>query len=466
MKKSIKIRLVKNFMLIIIITVVILEIVLINGVKDYYYKNIEDILTNQIEFSIDYYLRYFSSDTLEDTIIDDVDAFWQHTTAQVQILNFDGELLMDSLGVANDNSNLYPDIKNAVNGQKGVWVGNVNYYSSPVMSVSIPIKDRDKIIGLIRFITSLKGTNDMIKSISFLLLGMGLIVIFISGIVSIFLADSIVRPLKEVTQIAEKMADGQLKVRSNVQLQDEIGKLSDTLNYMAEELIKKEQIKNDFISSISHELRTPLTSIKGWAITLRSEDFGGNEIVLDGLEIIEKESDRLSNMVEDLLDFSRFVSGRIKLENDEFQIKDTIEMIGKQLTPRAINNRIEFIINIDQNLGYMLGDENRIKQVLINLLDNAFKFTSEDGKVILNAYKEDDNLVLEVKDTGIGISEEDLPKIKEKFYKGKNSKSHSGIGLSICDEIVKLHNGIMEITSNINEGTKVTIKLPLREAFK
>ncbi|WP_353096471.1 HAMP domain-containing sensor histidine kinase [Tissierella praeacuta] len=466
MNKSIRIRLVKNFMLIIIITVVILEVVLINGVKEYYYKNIEDILTNQMEFSIDYYLRYFSSGTLEDTVIDDVDTFWQHTTAQVQILNFDGELLMDSLGVANDESNLYPDIKNAMNGEKGVWIGSANYYNSPIMSISMPIKDRGRIIGIIRFITSLKGTNAVIRAISLLLLGMGLIVIFISGIVSIFLADSIVRPLKEVTDVAEKMADGQLRVRSNIKLQDEVGKLSDTLNYMAEELIKKEQIKNDFISSISHELRTPLTSIKGWAITLKSEDFGGNEIVQDGLEIIEKESDRLSNMVEDLLDFSRFVSGRIKLENDEFQIKDTIEMIGKQLTPRAINNRIEFIINIDSNLGYMLGDENRIKQVLINLLDNAFKFTEENGKVILNAYKEDDNLVLEVKDDGIGISEDDLPKVKEKFYKGKNSKSHSGIGLSICDEIVKLHNGTMDILSNVNEGTKVTVKLPLREASK
>ncbi|MCQ4924225.1 sensor histidine kinase [Tissierella carlieri] len=463
MRKSIKTRLVKSFMLIIIITVVILEVVLINGMKDYYYKNIEDILSNQIEFSIDYYLRYFSLDRLEDIVIDDIDVFWQHTTAQVQILNSDGKLIMDSLGVTNDNSNLYPDIKKAINGEKGVWVGNVNYYNSPVMSVSAAIKDQDRVIGIIRFITSLKETNGVIRFISFLLLGMGVIVVFISGMVSVFLANSIIRPLQEVTRVAEKMADGQLKVRSNIELEDEIGRLSDTLNYMAEELVKKEQIKNDFISSVSHELRTPLTSIKGWAATLKCEDFGGNEIMLDGLEIIEKESDRLSTMVEELLDFSRFVSGRIKLENDEFQIKDTIEMIGKQLTPRAVNNRIEFIINIDQNLGYMLGDENRIKQVLINLLDNAFKFTSEDGKVILNAYKENDILVLEVKDNGVGISEEDLPKVKEKFYKGKNSKSHSGIGLSICDEIVKLHNGTMEISSSINEGTRVIVRLPLRE---
>lgn len=466
MRKSIKTRLVINFMLIIIITVVILEVVLINGVKEYYYRNIEDILSNQIEFSIDYYLRYFSSDTLEDIVIDDIDVFWQHTNAQVQILDPDGKLLMNSLGVINDDSNLLPDIRKAISGEKGTWLGTTSNYNYPVMAVSASIKNQDRVIGIIRFITSLKETNHIIWTISLLLLGMGIIVIFISGMVSVFLANSIVRPLQEVTKVAEKMADGQLKVRSNILLQDEIGKLSDTLNYMAEELIKKEQIKNDFISSVSHELRTPLTSIKGWAITLKTEDFSENEIVLDGLDIIEKESDRLSNMVEELLDFSRFVSGRINLEKDEFLIKNTLEMIGKQLTPRAVNNKIDFIINVDPNLEYMVGDENRIKQVLINLLDNAFKFTSEGGKVVLKAYKEEDNLVLEVKDNGVGILEEDLPKVKEKFYKGKNSKSHSGIGLSICDEIVKLHDGIMEISSTVNEGTLVIVRVPLGEVRK
>ena len=232
---------------------------------------------------------------------------------------------------------------------------------------------------------------------------------------------------------------------------------------MAEELIKKEQIKNDFISSVSHELRTPLTSIKGWAATLKSEELGDNHIMRDGLDIIENESDRLTRMVEELLDFSRFVSGRIKLENEVFNLRETVEIIGKQLTPKALNSKIEFLINIDPDLNTMMGDENRIKQVLINLLDNAFKFTPEGGKVILNAYKDENTVVLEVKDNGIGILEEELPRITEKFYKGKNSKSHSGIGLSICDEIVKLHDGTMEIASIVNEGTLVRVKLPLRE---
>lgn len=462
MKKSIKTRLVKNFMLIIIITVVILEVVLINGVKIYYYKNIKDILTNQIEFSSSYYLRYFSSDTLEDIIIDDLDVFWQHTTAQVQILNPDGKLLMDSLGVTNHSKDILPDVEKSIGGEMGFWVGNVKYYDKPVMSVSAPIKNENEIIGVIRFVTSLEETNTIIATISMLLIWMGLVVIFISGMVSVFLANSIVKPLQEVTKVAEKMADGQLKIRSNIELKDEIGKLSDTLNYMAEELIKKEQIKIDFISSVSHELRTPLTSIKGWAITLKSENLNGNEILLDGLNIIEKESDRLSNMVEDLLDFSKFVSGRIRLEKDEFSIKDTIELISKQLSPRAISHKVEFKLNIEPSITFMIGDENRIKQVLINVLDNAFKFTPKGGLISLNAKEEDSVIILKIEDNGVGIPEIDLPHVKEKFYKGKGSESHSGIGLSICEEIVRLHGGSIDILSKLNEGTTVIVRLPLK----
>lgn len=466
MRKSIKTRLVKNFMLVIIITVVILEVVLINGIKDYYYRNVEDILTNQLEFSIDFYHRYFSTSTLEDILIDDVDVFWRHTNAQVQILSLEGDLLMDSLGVTSQNYVKTSDIEKAKITGKGVWIGNVSYTSSQVMSITMPFKNQDNSIGFIRFISSLEETNKIIRRISIFLLWMGLSVIFISGMVSIFLANSIVKPLREVTTVAEKMADGQFKTRSNITLNDEIGQLSNTLNYMAEEIIKKEQIKNDFISSISHELRTPLTSIKGWAITLKSEDMRDSELLLDGLDIIEKESDRLTQMVEELLDFSRFISGRIRLEKAEFNIVNTINIIGKQLALKARNNKIDFHINIDDSLCTIIGDENRVKQILINLLDNAFKFTNEGGLVTLSAYKENGNLILKVEDNGVGIPEEDLPNVKEKFYKGRNSKSHSGIGLSICEEITKLHGGSLDIESIVNQGTIVKVALPIEGDIK
>ena len=462
-KRSIKARLIRNFMLVILITVIFLEFVLINGIREYYHQNVEDILTNQIEFSTNFYSRYFSSSALEDIIIDDVDVFWQHTSAQVQILSLEGELLMDSLGVTNNDLPISTDVRDAIEKGKGVWTGMVSYDTSPVMAVSMPLKYQGSSIGIIRFISSLKETNSIIAEITKFLLWMGLIIVSISGIISLFLANSIIKPLKEVTDVAEKLADGQFKVRSEVKINDEIGRLSQTLNYMADEILRKEQLKNDFISNVSHELRTPLTSIKGWAITLKGDEIPDKDLLDDGLDIIEKESDRLSLMVEELLDFSRFTSGRITLEKEVFHIKSTLDMIYKQLKPKAKNSNIEFIRNIDDTIETLTGDENRIKQVFINILDNAFKFTQEGGRVEFNALKIDNALLIEITDNGAGISELDLPYVTEKFYKGKNSNSHSGIGLSISDEIVKLHGGNMTIQSEEGKGTRVIVRLPLEE---
>lgn len=462
MKTSIKKRLVGNFMLVIIMTVLILEVFLANAVKQYYYKGFEEILSNQVILSADFYHRYFSSNPLEEIIMDDIDVFWRQTKAQVQILDRDGKILMDSIGALSSSDVINTtDVIRALEGVKGTWIGNVDYDTSPVMAVAYPLIVDGEIIGILRFVSTLKNVNNIIKNITQVFIIVGLIVVIISGIISLFLANTIVHPLKEVTGVAEEMAAGNLKIRSKKRADDEIGKLSDTLNYMAEELIRREELKNDFISSISHELRTPLTSIKGWAITLKSGDARDKELLLDGLDIIEKESDRLSNMVEELLDFSRFVSGRISLEKSQIDLMESIEQVGKQFQFTAKDKNIEFIIQYEPNLPHIYADKNRIKQVLINLLDNAFKFTPEGGRVELNARREGEDIIIEVIDNGYGIDEEDLPYIKEKFYKGKNSKSNSGLGLAICDEIVKLHQGSLEIESKLNQGTRVTVAIPI-----
>ena len=186
------------------------------------------------------------------------------------------------------------------------------------------------------------------------------------------------------------------------------------------------------------------------------------QLFKDGLKIIETETERLSDMVEDLLDFSKLISGKITLNKKETNINSLVGYIKRHMTPVAERNTIEFIVEYDENLPSAVLDENRIKQVLINVLDNAFKFTDPEGWVKFTTRIEGDILVMIVEDNGCGISEEDLPNVKQKFFKGKNSRSSSGIGLSVSDEIVRLHNGSMQIESQKGEGTKVTIKLPLK----
>lgn len=460
--KSIKQRLAINFIFIAIITVITLEVFLINIVKENYYKNLEESLNSQIRISADLYSRYFSDATLRENILNNVDTFWKQTKAQVEILDKNGKVLMDSIGVIPPNPINTEDVISAVNGERGRWIGSVDYDDERVMAISYPLKSGENIVGVLRFITSLREVNQDIKNIALMFIGFGCIVILISSFVAVFLANSITGPLKDVTEAAEKMALGDFKTKSIKAYDDEIGRLSDTLNYMAHEIVKKEELKNDFISSVSHELRTPLTSIKGWAITLK-HSYDDPEIISDGLDIIEAESDRLTNMVEELLDFSKFVSGQITLANENVNINNIIEHIRKQLTPRAARDNVDFKVLIEENMPITCSDGNRLKQVFINVLDNAFKFTPSGGSVILAASFEDNNFVFNVTDTGYGIAKEDLPKVKEKFYKGKTSKSQSGIGLSICDEIIKLMNGTFEIRSKLNEGTEIIITVPFKE---
>ncbi|MBC7088325.1 MAG: HAMP domain-containing histidine kinase [Tissierellales bacterium] len=456
MKKSIKSRLIKNFMIIIILTVLIIEITLITGVKEYFYKNVETIIINQLELSTTFYEKYFSSANLSDIVIDDVDAFWLHTNAQVQILDIEGKVLMDSLGFDHGEAIYIDEVTKVLTQGKYTYVGNVEYTNEPVMSVSMPLLRHNSPVGVMKFTTSLEVVNEDIKQISKVLILIGTVVIIISGIISNLLAKSIVKPILELTTIAEKMTDAQFKVRSKEYKDKEIDKLSSTLNYMAEEVTRREKIKDDFISSVSHELKTPLTSIKGWAITLKSYDNIDEAILKDGLDIIETESDRLANMVDELLDFSRFTSGRISLVKESLDLNQLCKSVANQLMPRAINNKINFNIFIPDEKIFIIGDLNRIKQVLINILDNAFKF-AENGNVDFVLYQEEDYAFIKISDDGPGISNEDLPHIKEKFYRGNNSNSHSGIGLSICDEIMKLHNGLFEIYSEETKGTTVLL---------
>ena len=463
--RSIRSKLLKNFLIVIILTVVILDILALLCLKGYYYKNTQDTLVNQLEGYINFYQKYFSNNKLIDNIYENMDVFWNTNQEQVEILDPNGKLLMDSYGIRDSYLLTTPDIQKAKEGEVGVWTGDVSSYNDKIMVVSKAIKsklDPNETIGIVRIIFSLKEVHKVIDSFSVLFLFISIIVIVLGIIMSLIIAKDIVSPIKKITDVAREMAKGNLNIRSDVTDNIEIAQLSKTLNYMGCEVEKREKLKNEFISSVSHELRTPLTSIKGWAITLKY-DCSDMDTVALGLDIIEKESDRLTEMVEELLDFSKLINGVISLNIKEHDVKSFIEYIENYMRPRAEREGKEFSITIDKNVGKGYFDENRLKQVLSNIIDNAFKFTEENGKISLNTKVEEEYLVFRVKDNGSGISSKDLPRVKDKFYKGKNSKSRNGIGLSICDEIVTLHRGILEIISKENEGTEIIIKIPLNQ---
>ena len=267
-------------------------------------------------------------------------------------------------------------------------------------------------------------------------------------------------PVTRINEVAKEIAAGQYGMRLHKTYDDEIGQLCDSINNMSDEIAKAERIKNEFISSVSHELRTPLTAIAGWSETLTSMGAQNPEDVMLGLDIIQKESRRLTQMVEELLDFARMESGRMTLNIEIFDIS------------RELYEAVYMYENLLQSSGMTLhykkepdsyivsGDRHRMKQVFLNVIDNAAKYGMSGGKIEISLYRQENTIVICVRDWGNGIPEAELPFVKEKFYKGSSKQRGSGIGLAVTDEIVKMHNGSLDITSRVGAGTAVYIKIP------
>jgi signal transduction histidine kinase len=301
-----------------------------------------------------------------------------------------------------------------------------------------------------------------------------LLILFLIIMPGSYFIRSIVAPVRELSETARKIARGDFSTKLEKHYNDEIGDLSDAINDMAKDLENTDQMKNDFISRVSHELRTPLTAIKGWAETMQLS--GRRKLdrrTFDkGMDVIIKESARLTGIVEELLDFSRIQTGRMVLLNEKLDILAELDEVVYMLRDRAVSEGKHLLYDEPVEVfPAVYGDRNRLKQVFINIIDNALKYTPEGGVVAIEVkYKKEedpDNIIITITDTGCGISAEDLPKVKEKFYKANQKVNGSGIGLAVADEIMNLHKGRLDIESGVGVGTTVTLTIPiLRDSQK
>ena len=227
---------------------------------------------------------------------------------------------------------------------------------------------------------------------------------------------------------------------------------------MAEELSRTESMKNEFISSVSHELRTPLTAIKGWSETLTAID--DRDTFVKGMRVITSETERLSQMVEELLDFSRIQDNRLTLIMDKLDILAELGETVLIYQERARSLGITLNYYEPTMLPFVYGDKNRLRQVFINIVDNAIKYSDKGDTVSIEAYEENGDICILVSDTGIGISKDDLPKVKTKFFKANHTRRGSGIGLAVANEIITRHGGTLNINSEEGVGTTVLITIP------
>lgn len=450
--------------LIITICIVVFSVTAMN----YYYVNIRTSLINSAEMSA----RYFSDD-----LTSSMDSFYQNAKRNLagtsglhnierQILFANGRIVMSSSGLPAGLIPGTPEVDEAVAGNTtSTYVGRDKYTGERIMSVSSPlVSGDDKVVGVVRYATSLSVVDRRIVLQTVLALFIGVIMVLFVFLSNKYFIRSIISPLREVTDTSKKITEGSYGVTIDNKYDDEIGELVDSINEMSAEIARADKIKNEFISSVSHELRTPLTAIIGWGETLTTVGVENKEEVSRGIEIILKETRRLSKMVEELLDFARMESGRFTLYVDTVNLKaeleETLFMYAETL--RKANIAMNYEQDGEDDI-LISGDRERLKQVFFNMLDNAVKHGGEGGRIDVGVVREGKNAKITIRDYGAGISEEELPYVKMKFYKGKSKAQGNGIGLAVSDEIVNLHGGTLDIKSTPGEGCEITITLPVKE---
>lgn len=461
--RSIAVRWFFNVFMVIAVVLCTFAIVFSVVYSTFYIERIT-MLANEYSSEFDV-LSSATDTTFSDIAFKLSDEFKYKDSIEVQVIDADGDVLVSTSGFQAVGEKM-PDYEKAVYSDSGTgtYRGD-NSDGEAILARTVLIADEEgDFLGAYRWIVSLENARKRIISFIAVICILCIAILAFCAFSGLYFINSIVRPIRDVSNMARRIATGDFNERIAIKKNDEIGELCDTINYMASELEQARKLKNDFISSVSHELRTPLTAIKGWGETAKMSIGTDTELVNRGLDVVLSEAERLSGLVEELLDFSRIESGRMALVSQPINatalLGEAVDMYAELAKKQEID--LTFTRSADQAI--VLGDSNRLKQVFINIIDNAVKYTNAGGQVLVNQTFEEGCVRISVADTGVGIPAQDIDRVKEKFYKANNSVRGSGIGLAVADEIIKQHQGLLFIESTESVGTTVTIVLPIYEA--
>ncbi len=464
MLKGITGRWLRNTLVPLSVFIAFIIVLLSFSVKGYYYSSVQNTLASRANIVSNFYS--LQAEENQDTyscfrsIMDNYD---EKHTAEMFLLDQSGKPILTSSGFYSEESFPAEDFVLALESEEsqGVWVGTLPQTGEKIMAVTnVLYDDNGRLVGAVRLMVSMTNINIVLTIIVIGLILAGVVLIIATISTGSYFVRSIVRPVNDIAAITKRISMGDYDARINKEYDDEIGDLCDAINYMASELSASDKVKNDFISSVSHELRTPLTSIKGWGETMMMAT-DDEELVKKGMGVIVGETNRLSGMVEDLLDFSRLQSGRLKMNMAKTDIiaelQDAVLMFKQRA--KTENKLLEFTLPAGE-ISPVIADGARIKQVFINIIDNAMKYTDEGGVIKVMISQMNNHVQVTVSDNGCGISESDMARIREKFYKANFTQRGAGIGLAICDEIIQQHSGIMNIESVEGKGTIIMIAIP------
>ncbi len=469
MRSGITRRWLRGNLLITVLLVLLAETMFLYNYTRSYYNSVQQTMYRRFS-SVSGQLKMYTGDTVQSTAATRsvalrrmVEQFADKDKYEFMLLDSYGGVIASSSGTNADGIVTGIDFEQAQEASDGLGVAVYRTQSGELVMAAcylVPYAAED--VAAMRLVTSLTLVGAQIKTPSSAVRGRGGDPCFHRDVRPV-LRRSIVVPLGQVERTAASIARGELDVRLPVtgDERDEVDRLRGTINQMAEGLEETEKMKNEFISSVSHELRTPLTSIRGWVETLRTLDDPADENYRKGLEIINNETGRLYNMVEELLDFSRLQNGRLRMDCRPLDL--VAELTDAVLFCEARIQREGLVLSYTEpeEMIPVYADPDRLRQVFINIMDNAIKYSAPGGRITVKLWAGRIQGFWEIIDQGRGIPPEDLENVKTKFYKGSNSVRGSGIGLALVDSIMTALDGTMDIKSTLGRGTVVTLGLPL-----
>ena len=453
----------------------VLLLILVEGMFLYscsrnYYNSVQQTMYRRFS-SVNGQLKMYTGDTAQKAAANRsvalrrmVEQFSDKDKYEFMLLDSYGGVIASSSGTDAEGILSSVDFERAQESADGMGMAIYRTASNEmVMAVCCLVPYAAEDVAAMRLVTSLTLIQNQLKSVVLISIVVMVVILGFTVASGLYFVRSIVVPLGQVERTAASIARGELDVRLPVtgDSRDEVDRLRGTINQMAEGLEETEKMKNEFISSVSHELRTPLTSIRGWVETLRTLDDPEDENYRKGLEIINNETARLYNMVEELLDFSRLQNGRLKMD---CRLLDLVaELTDAVLFCEARIQREGLLLsyNEPEEMIPVYADPDRLRQVFINILDNAIKYSAPGGRITVKIWQGEYKAFIEIIDQGRGIPPEDLENVKTKFYKGSNSVRGSGIGLALVDSIMTALDGTLDLKSTLGRGTVVTLGLPL-----
>lgn len=359
--------------------------------------------------------------------------------------------------------------------------GKINYSAATtdgrtIVNLAYPVFVNNEAVEIIRYskdYTELFNYSKNFKNISNIFAAL---IFFVILIFSLLFSKQITRPIKRLAEASEDVAKGNFEIDLKVNTKDEIGYLAERFNIMVgkikeqiaiikkdKDALEKLQSENKtFFDNVTHELKTPITTIMGYAEAIEEMGLSEDQFYKKGLNCIIEESVRLNNMVIELLELAKTSSNQFSYNFEDIDVSKILISTCEEMGIKGKKYNIKIVTSIGYDL-HIYGDKERIKEVFVNLLDNSMKYGNVNSNIYVNAYREEQEIFIKIKDFGEGISEENLSKIFEPFYrvnkKSSRQQGSAGLGLTIVREIVEKHGGNISVRSKLNEGTEVTINL-------